>query len=143
MAGHGARVNVDSAGTHGDFHAGQAPDARSCRHALRRGYDLSKLRARRIVAEDFLSFDLILAMDQENLDWLRAVCPPPFAYKLRPFMSFARNHPADQIPDPYNGGADVFELVLDLIEDAAAGLVESLASGQLSKAALRNLPVAQ
>jgi protein-tyrosine phosphatase len=58
-------------------------------------------------------------------------------------MSFARNHPADQIPDPYNGGADVFELVLDLIEDAAAGLVESLASGQLSKAALRNLPVAQ
>ncbi len=116
-------VRLDSAGTH-DYHVGRAPDARSQQHAARRGYDLSALRARQACSEDFGRFDLILAMDRDNLAGLRALCPDAPDDQLRLLMSFATRHRADEVPDPYYGGVDGFERVLDYIEDACDGVVD-------------------
>jgi protein-tyrosine phosphatase len=124
-AGLAHRIVVDSAGTHG-YHAGEAPDARSQTHARRRGYDLSRLRARRFTREDFHAFDLILAMDREHHAILARLAPPSATQKLRLMLEFARRPGGDEVPDPYYGGPDGFELVLDLIEDAAAGLLDHL-----------------
>jgi len=124
-AGLASRIAVDSAGTHG-YHAGEAPDARAVAHARRRGYDLASLRARRFAREDFHTFDLILAMDREHQAILAQLAPPSAAQKLRMMLEFARRPGADEVPDPYYGGPDGFELVLDLIEDAAAGLLDHL-----------------
>jgi len=118
-------IGVDSAGTH-DYHAGEAPDARSQAHALRRGYDLSRLRARRLRSEDFHTFDLILAMDREHHAMLTRLAPLSSRQKLRLMLEFARRPRRDGVPDPYYGGPDEFELVLDLIEDAAEGLLDHL-----------------
>ncbi|XQM33307.1 protein-tyrosine-phosphatase [Cupriavidus sp. H19C3] len=96
-------VELDSAGTH-DYHVGRPPDARSQRHALRRGYDLSALRARQVVAGDFARFDLVLAMDHANLAALRRLHPEVDDARLRLLMSFARRHRVDEVPDPYYGG---------------------------------------
>ena len=116
-------VHVDSAGTDG-WHAGEAPDARATRHAARRGYDLVSLRARRVEVADFERFDLVLAMDRDNLARLRALCPPRRQARLRLLMSFAPDAGSEVVPDPYYGGADGFEHVLDLIEQACHGLLE-------------------
>ena len=124
-AGLADRITADSAGTHG-YHAGEAPDARAMAHARRRGYDLSRLRARRFAREDFLTFDLILAMDREHHAILAKLAPPAAAQKLRMMLEFARRSDTDEVPDPYYGGPDGFELVLDLIEDAATGLLDHL-----------------
>ncbi|MEK7695672.1 MAG: low molecular weight protein-tyrosine-phosphatase [Pseudomonadota bacterium] len=118
-------VELDSAGTH-DYHVGRAPDARSQRHALRRGYDLSALRARQVVVADFSRFDLVLAMDQANLSALHARHADAGADKLRLLMSFATQHNAEEVPDPYYGEGDGFERVLDYIEDACDGVIEML-----------------
>ncbi|EKZ97171.1 low molecular weight protein-tyrosine-phosphatase [Cupriavidus metallidurans] len=118
-------VELDSAGTH-DYHVGRAPDARSQRHALRRGYDLSALRARQVVVADFSRFDLVLAMDQANLSALRALHADAGADRLRLLMSFATQHNAEEVPDPYYGEGDGFERVLDYIEDACDGVIEML-----------------
>jgi protein-tyrosine phosphatase len=118
-------VSIDSAGTHA-YHVGEPPDRRSQRHALSRGYDLSRQRARKVCVEDFVKFDYVLAMDQDNLDRLTDICPPQHAHKLGLFMQFARKHDARVVPDPYYGGANGFELVLDYIEDASDGLIEVL-----------------
>ncbi|ABF07908.1 low molecular weight protein-tyrosine phosphatase [Cupriavidus metallidurans] len=118
-------VELDSAGTH-DYHVGRAPDARSQRHALRRGYDLSALRARQVVVADFSRFDLVLAMDQANLSALHALHADAGADKLRLLMSFATQHNAEEVPDPYYGEGDGFERVLDYIEDACDGVIEML-----------------
>lgn len=122
-AGLEARVQVDSAGTHA-WHAGAPPDMRSQRHATRRGYDLSALRAREVVDADFTRFDLILAMDWDNLALLEERCPPELQHKLQRLTQFARRHDSPVVPDPYSGGADGFEQVLDLIEDACDGFIE-------------------
>lgn len=122
QAGLAGQVVVDSAGTH-NYHPGAAPDARSQQHALRRGYDLSALRARQVVAADYQDFDLLLAMDRDNLDRLQAACPAALQHKLRLLMSFAENAASSVVPDPYNGGRAGFETVLDLCEAAADGLV--------------------
>lgn len=119
---------VDSAGTHA-YHLGEAPDPRAQRAAQRRGIDLSRLRARRVEIEDFETFDLILAMDQANLESLRRICPPAYQQKLELFMRYARNFPVDEVPDPYYGGDKGFELVLDMVEDAAQGLLDTLRQG--------------
>ena len=119
-------VEVDSAGI-SDWHEGAPPDQRSQAHAERRGYDLSQQRSRPVARADYERFDLLLAMDDDNLDQLRASCPPPYAPKLRRLMEFARRSRRRVVPDPYGGGADRFEEVLDLIEDACDGLVEHLA----------------
>jgi protein-tyrosine phosphatase len=115
----------DSAGTHG-YHVGSPPDARTRKAASQRGYDLSQLRARQVNPYDFVRFDRILAMDHDNLALLRQACPPEHHGKLGLFLEFATRFPEDEVPDPYYGGEEGFELVLDLIEDAAKGLLERL-----------------
>lgn len=124
-AGLAGEVTVDSAGTH-DYHAGEPPDTRSIRHAQRRGYDLSALRARQVVAADFERFDLILAMDWDNLALLEEACPREHRAKLGRLTEYARRFASPEVPDPYLGGAQGFEQVLDLIEDACDGLVRHL-----------------
>jgi protein-tyrosine phosphatase len=125
-AGLAQRVEVDSAGTHG-YHVKEAPDPRAQRHAAQRGYDLSRLRARRVVADDFERFDHVLAMDDDNLAFLRELAPPGGAARLALLMDHARQAQAPrEVPDPYYGAAEGFERVLDLVEDACDGLVEQL-----------------
>jgi len=124
-AGLGESVQVDSAGTH-SYHIGNPPDERSQAHARRRGYELSGLRARRVCDEDFSAFDLILAMDEDNLEWLLAECPPAERGRVRKLVAYARGAHDGAVPDPYYGGKADFERVLDLVEDACDGLVEHL-----------------
>jgi protein-tyrosine phosphatase len=124
-AGLEAHVRVDSAGTH-DYHAGEAPDERAQHHAMQRGYDLSRLRARQVARDDFEQFDLLLAMDRGHLRILRSLAPPEHRHKLRLFMEFASVGQLDEVPDPYFGGSRGFEEVLDMVEDAARGLLAEL-----------------
>jgi len=124
-AGLADEVELDSAGTHG-YHIGKAPDERARNAAATRGYDLSALRARRVSDFDFARFDRILAMDRDNLEMLRQACPGEHRHKIRLFLEYARNFAEREVPDPYYGGAAGFEHVLDMVEDAAAGLIESL-----------------
>ncbi len=122
QAGLERRVRIDSAGTHA-FHIGSAPDRRSQRHAKERGYDLSGLRARAVEEGDFARFDLLLAMDWDNLALLEQQCPPPYAARCRLFLSFAPDAPVAAVPDPYYGTERDFERVLDLVEQASDGLL--------------------
>lgn len=121
-----SEVEVDSAGTH-DYHMGEPPDPRAAAVAKQRGYDLSALRARNVAPEDFEAFDLILAMDFNNLGVLQKLCPVRYRAKLGMLMSYAHEHTAIIVQDPYYRGAADFERVLDYIEDACRGLVEVLA----------------
>lgn len=118
-------IKVDSAGTHG-YHIGEPPDPRTCEAALRRGIDLSNLRARKVVPLDFEHFDLLLAMDRDNLELLKRGARPEYHAKLGLFMSYASRFDTDEVPDPYYGGEQGFELVLDMAEDAGRGLIETL-----------------
>ena len=120
-AGLEGSIVVDSAGT-GDYHIGEPPDPRARKAAAQRGYDLSPLRARQVDKKDFADFDYVLAMDQENLRALGRGCPPEHAHKVKLFTEFCARG-ACPIPDPYAGGSQGFELVLDLVEDAAQGLL--------------------
>ncbi|MFT3779514.1 MAG: low molecular weight protein-tyrosine-phosphatase [Ottowia sp.] len=124
-AGLAQRVQVDSAGTH-DHHVGAPPDHRAQQHAARRGYDLSAQRARHLTRRDFAEFDLVLVMDGANERAARALCPPAETHKLRRLTDFCTRHAAREVPDPYYGGAAGFEQVLDLVEDACAGLLTAL-----------------
>lgn len=120
------QVEVDSAGTV-DYHAGSPPDPRAQAHAARRGYDLSRLRARRVVPSDFGRFDLLLAMDADHVEYLRQRCPPEHADRIRMLMSFASGYPSGaEVPDPYYGAPAGFEQVLDLVEAACEGLLRHL-----------------
>lgn len=118
---------VDSAGTHG-YHVGESPDSRTQRAAASRGYDLSNIRARKVAPQDLDYFDLILAMDRHNVDSLLNISHPEHRKKIRLFMDFARSYDDDEVPDPYYGLGHGFDLVLDMVEDAASGLL-----GELSK----------
>ena len=118
-------IKVDSAGTHG-YHVGEPPDPRTCEAALRRGIDLSGYRARKVVPEDFERFDLLLAMDRDNLALLQRGARPEHQAKLGLFMNYASRFDADDVPDPYYGGERGFELVLDMSEDAGQGLIRAL-----------------
>jgi protein-tyrosine phosphatase len=118
-------VLVDSAGTHA-YHVGNAPDPRACRAAERRGVDLRPQRARQVNPADFERFDLILAMDRQNHAELLAICPPQLHGRVRLFLDFAPHLGRDEVPDPYYGGVNGFELVLDLVEEASLGLIEHL-----------------
>jgi len=120
-----ARVEVDSAGTHG-WHEGAPPDYRAQRHAARRGYDLSSQRSRAVRATDFERFDLVLAMDSDNIEHLGSACPREHRHKVRRLTEFARTHRAEDVLDPYQGEGADFERVLDLIEDACDGLIDHL-----------------
>lgn len=124
MAG---QILVDSAGTH-DYHLGEAPDPRAQAAARRRGYDLSGLLARKVEASDFERFDLVLAMDFNNLASLQGVCPPECEPKMGLLMPYARGRRATIVHDPYYRSARDFDLVLDSIEDACKGLLEVLST---------------
>lgn len=119
------RFEFDSAGTHG-YHVGEPPDLRAIRAAAARGYDLSTLRARQVNPYDFVRFDRILAMDRDNLALLRRACPEQLLGKLGLLLDFASGNDEDEVPDPYYGGPEGFEHVLDLVETAAAGLISKL-----------------
>lgn len=121
----GLDVAVDSAGTHG-YHVGDAPDPRSVKAALKRGYDISKLRARRISSVDFEHFDFVIALDDEHMRLMRRNCPPDLHHKLYEMMAFAPGTAHREVPDPYYGPADGFELVLDLLEAAIEGLLREI-----------------
>lgn len=116
------RISVDSAGTH-NYHPGKPPDARTQTHAALRGYDLSPLRARQVVAGDFKHFDLILTMDWDNQSLTENLCPPEHLKKVRRLAEFFRKHSDTVVPDPYYGGPEDFERVLDLVEDGVEGLL--------------------
>ncbi len=112
-------LHVESAGT-GDWHVGQPPDERSQHHARRRGYDLSEQRARQVRAEDFERFDMILAMDRGHLRALQKLAPAHHHAKIRLFVE------GRDVPDPYEGGAEGFEEVLDLVEAQCRRLLQEL-----------------
>ncbi len=121
-------LKIDSAGT-ADYHIGAAPDPRSQRAALRRGIDISGLRARQIAEEDFASFDLILAMDEENLRELQAMRPRNSRAAVKLFLEYAPDMGRREVPDPYYGDTAAFEDVLDLTTAAARGLLTDLQKG--------------
>jgi protein-tyrosine phosphatase len=115
---------IDSAGTHAPAPA-QLPDPRAVAALARRGYKPEKKRSSRIAATHFSDFDLIVAMDAENLAVLQRMCPKEHAHKLRLFLSYAPETGRTEVPDPYYGGAAGFEVVMDLCEAAANGLISS------------------
>lgn len=125
QSGLGDRVEVDSAGTHG-YHVGEPPDSRTQRAASARGYNLSDLRARKVAPQDLEYFDLILAMDKTNLDNLRRMSVPAQHKKMRLFMEYSENFDDDEVPDPFYGLGHGFDLVMDMVEDAAQGLTKDL-----------------
>jgi low molecular weight protein-tyrosine phosphatase len=122
------KIQIDSAGT-ADYHIGAPPDLRSQRAALRRGIDISGLRARQVTQNDFVRFDLILAMDRENLRELEAMKPANSRASLKLFLEYAPDLNLRDVPDPYYCGAGVFEEVLDLTTAASRGLLASLEEG--------------
>ena len=118
-------IEVDSAGT-AAYHVDEPPDPRSRQAAARRGYDLSALRARIVEPGDFERFDLILAMDRENLRVLRQRAPAGADERLRLFLEFAPEAGPEDVPDPYYGGPNGFEEVLDLVEATTRSLLAHL-----------------
>jgi protein-tyrosine phosphatase len=121
----GIVLEIDSAGTH-DYHVGEPPDARAIAAAARRGIDLRSLRARQVSDEDFARYDLILAMDRLNHITLLDRSPEAYHERIRLFMEFASRPDVEDVPDPYYGGPLGFEQVLDLAEEAAAGLLDEV-----------------
>jgi protein-tyrosine phosphatase len=130
-----AGIEIDSAGTH-DYHVGDPPDRRAIAAARRRGIDMSALRARLLLPEDFERFDLLLVMDERNRGDALARAPgaarapaPGAAERLRLLLDYAPGQAWREVPDPYYGSAADFERVLDLIEVAAQGLLDALTAG--------------
>jgi protein-tyrosine phosphatase len=115
-------LEIDSAGTH-DYHVGEPPDQRAIAAAKHRGIDLSRLRARTVQSNDFEHYDLILAMDRENLSTLHERAPRNVRDRIKLVMEYAPESYAREVPDPYYGGPKGFEEVLDLLEQAAQGLM--------------------
>lgn len=116
------RFAVDSAATH-DYHVGNPPDSRTVKAAQRRGLDLAPLRARQVSAADFGDFDFIVAMDRGHLQILTALAPPGGQERLSLFLDHAPQSGLRDVPDPYYGGPNGFETVLDLIEAGCDGLL--------------------
>jgi protein-tyrosine phosphatase len=121
-------LEIDSAGT-ADYHIGAPPDVRSQRAALLRGIDIGGLRARQVTAEDFARFDLILAMDRQNLKALHAMRPKDSRARLALFLQYAPKLKIHEVPDPYYGESEAFEKVLDLTTAASRGLLAALQEG--------------
>ncbi len=119
-----ADIEIDSAGTHA-YHTGEPADRRASAAAERRGYSLAEIRARRVVTKDFEQFDYIIAMDKDNADRLVEQADAEYHNKICLFLEFASAQ-EEEVPDPYYGGAAGFERVLDLVEDASRGLLETL-----------------
>jgi protein-tyrosine phosphatase len=120
-------ITIDSAGTHA-YHVDEPPDPRAVEAALRRGIDISGQRARAVQINDYHSFDFILAMDEDNLQLLERMAPANGRAKVELLLDYSPSAAGTGVPDPYYGGAAGFERVLDLLEDAASGLLEFLQS---------------
>ncbi|HCH5912646.1 low molecular weight phosphotyrosine protein phosphatase [Vibrio parahaemolyticus] len=120
----GVDVGIDSAGTIG-YHTGNTPDTRAMAAGKQRGYSFKGMRARQVSVQDFEDFDLVLAADKANLADLLDICPAEHRHKVSLFLSHS-NSSYDEIPDPYYGGDDGFELVLDLIEEASVAVLQKL-----------------
>ncbi|EHH1031230.1 low molecular weight phosphotyrosine protein phosphatase [Vibrio parahaemolyticus] len=120
----GVDVDIDSAGTIG-YHTGNTPDSRAMEAGKQRGYSFKGMRARQVSVQDFEDFDLVLAADKANLADLLDICPAEHRHKVSLFLSHS-NSSYDEIPDPYYGGDDGFELVLDLIEEASVAVLQKL-----------------
>jgi len=119
-------IHIDSAGTHA-YHIGEPPDRRSQQVALKRGYSMQGLRARRVTQEDFSRFQYILAMDHHNLEELQQDCPAQYSNRLGLFLQYSNQWDTHQeVPDPYYGGSHGFERVLDLVENASQGLLNHI-----------------
>ncbi len=119
------RFEIDSAGTHA-YHEGEAPDLRAQKAAQARDVKLKHLKARKVVVGDFEDYHYILAMDQDNFSILTEACPEQHQYKIKYFMDYAPHLETREVPDPYYGGRYGFETVLDLVEEAAKGFVNTL-----------------
>lgn len=126
----GLNIEVESAGTSA-YHEGTRPDPRSVAAGKKRNYDFSEISSRKIKEQDFEYYDLILAMDNDNLASLRRRCPEEYQSKVRLMLEFSEKY-ADviEVPDPYYGGAAGFEFVLDLLENASDGLVSAIVKNQ-------------
>ncbi len=118
-------VHIDSAGTSA-WHVDEAPDPRAIAAAAEAGVDIAHLRGRQANAADMADFDLVLAMDRDNLHSLKRLAGPRHAHKVRLFLDFARHHDEQEVPDPYYGGKEGFAHVLALLRDAARGLADHL-----------------
>lgn len=125
-AGLAEHFDIDSAGTHA-YHVGEPADRRARAAAEKRGMSLDGIRARRVNSDDFERFDYILAMDEDNLARLEDEAPEEHRHKLRLLLEFAQSGERE-VPDPYYGGAAGFERVLDLVEEASRGLLETLST---------------
>lgn len=123
------RVRADSAGTHA-YHIDKPPDHRARAAAERRGISLDNIRARRVRVDDFERFDYVIAMDRDNLSLLVDQADPGHHDKIRLFLEYSSGR-EEEVPDPYYGGAAGFERVLDLVEDASKGLLETLRKNHL------------
>ncbi len=123
---------IDSAGL-GDWHIGQAPDSRAQAAAASREMDISGQCARQVTLEDFHRFDLLLAMDRNNLTELKQLAPAGTEQKVRQFLDYAPHLDAIDVPDPFFGGAEGFDHALDLIEAASEGLLNSLIGDRAAK----------
>lgn len=130
-AGLSESILIDSAGTH-DYHIGHAPDLRSQLAAKQRGYDMSGLRGRQVTSADFERFDYVLAMDQANLTILQYLTPRGCKKQVGLFLDYARHHSEREVPDPYYGGEQGFEHVLDMVEDAAQVLLQHIRQHELA-----------
>jgi len=118
-------IDIDSAGTHA-YHIGEPPDQRATQAAAARGINLSAQRARRVDEADFESFDYVVAMDRSNLEDLREICPAHVQERVCLLLDFAETGQSGDVPDPYYGGAQGFERVLDMVESGARGLLEDI-----------------
>jgi protein-tyrosine phosphatase len=123
--GQGLEVIVDSAGTHA-YHVGEPPDSRAIIAARRRGIAMEQLRARVVTRDDFLRFDQLLAMDEQNLEHLQRLAPAGHRERVRLFLEYAPESGLREVPDPYYGSEPGFEQVLDLVEEASRGLLAAL-----------------
>ena len=123
--GQGLDIRIDSAGTHA-YHTGEPPDSRAIEAAHRRGIAMQDLRARVVTREDFLRFDLVLAMDEDNVAHLERLAPAGHRERIGLFLDYAPEAGIREVPDPYYGGEAGFEQVLDLVEEAARGLLAAL-----------------
>jgi protein-tyrosine phosphatase len=121
----GLALSVDSAGTLG-AHAKQKPDHRAQKAGIARGYSFEGIKARKVTKTDFTKFDLILAMDNDNVSELKKVAPADLQHKIHLMLDFASEHEESQVPDPYYGGARGFDYVLDLVEAASDGILAKI-----------------
>ncbi|UQB42975.1 low molecular weight phosphotyrosine protein phosphatase [Thiomicrospira microaerophila] len=119
------QISIDSAGTHA-YHVGNPPDERSMKTAAKRGIKMHDLRARKVDFSDLIEFDYILAMDGDNLAILEQMAPADLKPKIKLFMSFAEASPHTYVPDPYYGGAEGFDQVFDMVEQASKGLLDHI-----------------